>query len=108
MSNMNNAVNSQERKDMVSHLFRNEEIAGIPRSPWCKYSTNGEYTIVSGPVSAVDDVKAVAKMVFTIYVGKDKISEDIISKNPNVEFKALQCDLFAVSGIKKNLNKIFA
>lgn len=99
---------SQERKDIISYLFRNEEIAGIPNSPWCEYRTNGEYTIVTGPVSAIDDVKAMTRMIFTIYVDKKKISQEVISKNPKVEFKPLHCDLFAVSGIKRNLNKIFA
>ena len=99
---------SQEKKDIISYLFRNEEIAGIPNSPWCEYRTNGEYTIVTGPVSAIDDVKTVAREISTIYIGKEKISQEIISKNPKVEFKPLHCDLFAVSGIRKNLNKIFA
>ncbi len=99
---------SQERKDIISHLFRNEEIAGIPNNPWCEYRTSGEYTIVTGPVSAIDDVKTVAREISTIYIGKEKISQEIISKNPKVEFKPLHCDLFAVSGIRKNLNKIFA
>ncbi len=99
---------SQERKDIISHLFRNEEIAGIPNNPWCEYRTSGDYTIVTGPVSAIDDVKAVAREIFTIYIGKEKISPEVISKNPKVEFKPLHGDLFAVSGIKKNLNKIFA